>query len=96
MASPGERMALRGCVDGPLDGLAVPARRVSGSHVWIDAGGRCYATPGAGRHLYAVAGRHRLRFAGHGARRCGGCGAILDADSDGFALDACPLCGAGR
>lgn len=85
-------MALRRCVDGPLDGRDVPARSIVGTGGWIDTTGRVHAKPGTGRFRYDVDGRHRLRFKGHGYRCCGNCGAELEPDA-GWPLPRCPLCG---
>lgn len=61
--------------------------------MWIDAEGRCYGFPAAGRWLYFVARGDGLDFAGHGARRCEGCGVTVSPDPDtGDPLEACPLC----
>jgi hypothetical protein len=84
----------RVCHGGPLDGERVPRSRVRGAFAWLDGAGRAYAAPADGRTLYVVANGDRLDFAGHGARRCGGCGAMLDAGEDGGKIPACPLCGA--
>lgn len=81
-----------------MHGWPVPAGRVSGTFVWLDGEGRCHAAPAVDapvRWRYSVFG-DVLRFDGHGARRCVGCGAELNADADDPArpVPRCPLCGA--
>jgi hypothetical protein len=79
------------CVGGPFDGTLINGP-INTALVFMSPIGRPTTTPSPLAPPYWVR-QDKLLFVGHGFRICSSCSAWLSPDTDGKAIDPCPLCG---